>query len=31
MEIYLAITVLVYIVVLRRCLLSIDAPGDHGA
>jgi len=31
MEIYLAITALVYIVVLRRRLLATDAPGDHGA
>ena len=31
MELYLAITALVYIVVLRRRLLSADTPGDHGA
>jgi hypothetical protein len=31
LELYLAITALVYIVVLRRRLLSADTPGDHGA
>ena len=31
MELYLAITALVYIVVLRRRLLSADTPGDRGA
>ena len=31
MELYLAITALVYIVVLRRRLLSADSPGDRGA
>lgn len=31
LELYLAITALVYIVVLRRRLLSTDTPGDHGA
>jgi hypothetical protein len=31
MELYLAITALVYILVLRRRLLSADPPGDRGA
>jgi hypothetical protein len=31
MELYLAITALVYVVVLRRRLLSADTPGDRGA
>ena len=31
MELYLAITALVYIVVLRRRLLSAGATGDRGA
>ena len=31
MELYLAITALVYILVLRRRLLSADHPGERGA